>query len=1003
MTAKHTEKAFEEAIVAGLLARGWAPGDPGAFDPERGLTPDDFLTFLAASEPTLWADLQKQHGPALRPALLDTLVKTLASHGTLHVLRRGFKFFGKLIPCATFKPAHGLNPDILAAYARNRLVVTRQVHFAVGREDSIDLLLSLNGLPIATAELKNPFTRQTALHAIAQYRERDPGAALFRFKERALVHFAVDPDLVYMTTRLAREGTRFLPFNRGVDRGAGNPPHPSGYRTAYMWEQVWARDSFLDIVGRFVHVMAPEPDRKGQKAQEEKVIFPRYHQLEAVRLLEEAARIEGPGHSYLVQHSAGSGKSNSIAWLAHRLSNLHSAAGEKVFDSVVVITDRRVLDKQLQDNIFQFEHKQGVVAKIDESSEQLAAALAGGTPIIITTVQKFPFVTGKIGDLPGRAYAVIIDEAHSSQGGESARQMKAVLAAKSPEDAEKTDAEEEEEDEEDRVARVARSRGRQKNLSFFAFTATPKEKTMEVFGRPNPEGKPAEFHLYSMRQAIEEEFILDVLRSYTTYKAYYRLVKATADDPRVPKKEATRQLARYMSIHPYNIAQKTAVMVEHFRASVRHKIGGRAKAMVVTGSRLHAVRYKLAFEKYLAENGHGDIGVLVAFSGEVEDPDTGIHYTEPGMNAGKDGKSLPEARLPATFEADDFHVLIVANKYQTGFDQPLLHTMYVDRRLAGVQAVQTLSRLNRTHPGKEDTFVLDFVNETEEILRSFKPYYEQTTVAETADPQKLYELSHQLESTQVFWGSEVAAFCRVFFSPRERQTAFDQAEMYRHVNPAVDRFKALDADAQEAFRGALRAFVRLYGFLTQIMPFLDTDLERLYTYGRFLETKLPQDPRKAPLQLDGDVALKYYRLDKISEGAIPLEKGENIPLRGPLDTGTRKAKEDEAKLSEIIDVVNERFGMSLGKSDELFLVGQTVEEARKDKEVIERAVANPLDNFAVFMKSRLDGLMIDRMDQNQALVTRYLNDPQFRAVLLPLLVERIYRDIRGEAAAAAGG
>jgi type I restriction enzyme R subunit len=1004
MPGKHTERAFEDAIEHSLVTTGgWVAGDPKTFDRERALHPTDFLTFVQTTQTDLWDDLRKQHGESLDAGVLDAITKSLESRGVLDVLRHGFKFYGKKIDCAYFRPAHGLNSDILAKYAQNRLVATRQVHFAPAddkdEDKSLDLMLSLNGLPIATAELKNPLTHQTVHHAIDQYRRRDARHALFQFKKRALVHFAVDPDLVYMTTRLAGEGTTFLPFNRGAaDGGGGNPVHPSGYRTAYLWEEVWQRDSFLDIVGRFIHAMKEEKLRGGKKVEEEKVVFPRYHQLDAVRKLEAAARVDGPGASYLIQHSAGSGKSNSIAWLAHRLASLHDAKDRKVFDSVVVITDRRVLDKQLQDNIYQFEHKQGVVAKIDEHSDQLAQALTSGTQIVITTLQKFPFVTEKIGQLAGQRYALIVDEAHSSQTGEAARQMKQVLAAGSLEKAEEEDNPADGEDDQDRVLKaVMASRGRQRNLSFFAFTATPKAKTLEVFGVRDAEGRPRPFHLYSMRQAIEEGFILDVLKNYTNYKSFYRLVKASENDPRVPKREAVRQLARFMSFHPHNIAQKTEVMVEHFRTKVRHRIGARAKAMVVTSSRLHAVRYKQAFEKYIKEKAYNDVGVLVAFSGTVKDPDTDLEYTEPGMNVGIDGKHISEAGLVAAFDSDAYQVLLVANKYQTGFDQPLLHTMYVDKRLSGVQAVQTLSRLNRTCPGKEDTFVLDFVNDTEEILRSFQPYYEQTTVAESADPQQFYDLAHKLEAAQVFWKSEVESFCKVFFSPREKQTVHDQAEMNRHLNPGIDRYKAKPEDEQEEFKNALGAFVRLYAFLSQIMPFSDPDLERLYAFSRFFETKLPQDPKKAPLKLDGEVALKYYRLDKISEGAIALRLGEPGVVYSPTDVGTHKAKDDEAQLSEIIEVLNDRFGTEFNKADQI-LFDQFIAAAKLDDEVVQRANANALDNFALSMKDKVENLMVDRMDQNQEIVTRYLNDPQFQQVAFRLLVRRIYDEIRGSEA-----
>ncbi|MBK7070909.1 MAG: type I restriction endonuclease subunit R [Myxococcales bacterium] len=1007
MTTKGTERAFEDVIEHHLVTvGGWHTVAAAEFDRERALIPSELFAFITATQQPLWDELRAHHGAGLEVAVLDALVKARHSQGTLDVLRHGFKFLGKKLTLATFAPAHGLNPEVLAAYAANRLAVTRQVHFAAPGDkdarDSIDTMLSLNGVPVATVELKNPLTHQNVKHGIAQYCARDPRHRLFQFKRGALVHFAVDPDHAVMTTLLCGEGTTFLPFNRGAHGGAGNPEHPSGNRTAYLWEEVWQRDSFLDIVGRFLHLAREEKVRAGKKVEEEKLVFPRYHQLDAVRRLEAAARVDGPGHSYLIQHSAGSGKSNSIAWLAHRLASLHDAHDQRVFDSVVVITDRRLLDKQLQGTIYQFEHKQGVVAKVDAHSDQLAEALARGAAIIITTLQKFPIVLDKLGAMNEKRYALIVDEAHSSQTGESARKMKQVLAAGSLEEAEAVDAEGEEDDGEEQVlAAVMRSRGRQPNLSYFAFTATPKAKTLEIFGNRDAEGKPRPFHLYSMRQAIEEGFILDVLRSYTTYKAFYRLVKATENDPRVPKQEATRQLARFMSLHPHNIAQKTEVMVEHFRAKVRHKLGGRAKAMLVTSSRLHAVRYKRAFEAYLKEKGYADVGVLVAFSGTVKDPDTDLEYTEPGMNMDKAGKRISESALRDAFDGDDFQLLLVANKYQTGFDQPLLHTMYVDKRLAGVQAVQTLSRLNRTSPGKVDTFVLDFVNDSEEIQRSFQPYYEATTVAESADPQQLYDLAHKLEAAQVFWTSEVLAFCKVFFSPRERQTVHDQAEMHRHLNPGVDRFKVLDEGPRDEFRNALGAFVRLYAFLAQVMPFTDPDLERLYTFARFFETKLPQDSKKDPLRLDGDVALKYYRLDKLSEGAIVLRAAEPGVVYGAKEVGTKQAREDEAQLSEIIEVLNERFGTEFDQADQL-LFDQFIAAAKLDDEVVQRARANPLDNFALAMKGKVEGLMVDRMDQNQEIVTRYLNDPQFQDLAFRLLVKRIYDEIRARQGESAG-
>ncbi len=999
--AQHIERAFENAIEEHLLGHGWLKGSPDRFDREQALDKEQALTFIQETQPEVWSGLKKDHGTETDATVIAWLVKALEFQGTLHLLRHGFKVQNRLVRLAFFPPTHGLNPELVAKAEKNRLIVTRQVKFDPKSEKSLDTVLSLNGLPIATVELKNPLTAQTVEHAIEQYRnDRDPRLPIFLFKKRALVHFAVDPDVVYMTTRLLGKETTFLPLNKGNGTGAGNPEVKAGYKTAYLWEEVWERSSFLDILARFMHLSVEEKQIAGEKKVIETVIFPRYHQLDSVRRLEAAARAEGPGNNYLIQHSAGSGKSNSIAWLAYRLAELHDAKDERVFHSVVVVTDRRVLDKQLQDTIHQFEHKLGVVQKIDDNSKQLADALTAGTPIIITTLQKFPFVAAKVAELPDRAYAVIVDEAHSSQGGESAAKLKEVLRERGPEPTSTEEAQlaaaeaataevtgPAEDDAEEQLQRVMVSRGRQKNLSFFAFTATPKPKTLEVFGRKDAEGKPRPFHLYSMRQAIEEHFILDVLQNYTTYRAFYRLANATSDDPLVPKREAAAQLARFVSIHPHNIAQKTAVMIEHFRHKVRHKLDGRAKAMVVTSSRLHAVRYRKAFDSYIKEKGYNDVGVLVAFSGEVEDPSDGLKYTEPRMNAG-----IKEKVLPDRFASDEFNILLVANKYQTGFDQPRLHTMYVDKRLSGVQAVQTLSRLNRIAKGKEDTFVLDFVNDEEEIRRSFQPYYEQTKVSGTADPQHLYQLQHALDAARVYSDAEVKAFSKVFYKPAERQKAADNAEMYRLLEPAVQRFNELDEEDQEDFRRALRAFVSLYSFLSQIISFADADLERLYTFGRFLDLKLPQDPRKTPLKLDAETVLAYYRLDRVREGSIALVAGEEMALSPPTEMGIKRVDQERVKLSEVINILNERFGTNFTKADQLFF-DSLIEHAKQDETVRQRAVANTLDNFALAMKSKLRDAMVDRMDQNEQIATRYLNEQDFEDAAFNELVKRIYDDL----------
>ncbi len=995
----HSEYAFETAIEHHLTTvGGYEKGDREAFDLERGLFPAGVLAFIQKTQPNEWEYLANIQKNKTEETLLDDLCRALNSEheGCLSVLRHGFKCFGKLFRVAYFAPASGMNPETNMRYESNRLTITRQLRYSAKNGNTLDVTLALNGIPVATAELKNPMTAQTWRHAVAQYKnDRDPSELIFEFKRRTLVHFAVDTDEVYMTTRLSGGKTYFLPFNKGCNGGGGNLDNRDGYKTAYLWEEVLKRHSLLDILARFVHLQVEDKTLGGKKVKKATMIFPRYHQLDCVRQLVADAHSQGTGTNYLVQHSAGSGKSNSIAWLAHRLATLYDDNDEKVFDSVIVVTDRVVLDQQLQNTIYQFEHKQGVVQKIDIDSAQLAESLATGVPIVITTLQKFPFVTEKIGDLPKHKYAVIVDEAHSSQGGETATELKGVLG--SPivkEEAAKYAAEQGLTDYEEEILKTMLKRGRQPNISFFAFTATPKYKTLEVFGQPGPVGKPAPFHLYSMRQAIEEGFILDVLRNYTTYKTYYRLIKSIEDDPKVDKRKAARALARFMSLHPHNIAQKTEVMVEHFRHFTMHKIGGKAKAMVVTSSRLHAVRYKQAFDKYIAEKGYTGIKTLVAFSGTVTDPDaTNVEYTEVGMNGG-----IREKELPERFGSDEYQVLLVAEKYQTGFDQPLLHTMYVDKRLADIQAVQTLSRLNRTHPGKEDTFVLDFVNEPEEILKAFQPFYEQTTIGERAEAQQLYELQAKLDGHQVYFKAEVEEFCKVFYKPKRTQTPADHARMNACIDPAVGRFNALDEDVREEFRKTLVAYRNLYSFMSQVIPFQDTDLEKHYSYIRFLLNKLPRGDRGPIYNFDDDVALKYYRLQKIGEGSIQLQPGEQEPVSGPTSVGTGVARGDDIELSRLIDILNERLGTDFRPGDQLFFESIR-EDAIADHTLRQAAIANTMENFGYVFRKALEGLFIDRMDQNEDITAKFMNEDRFREVVSQHLLKEVYEKIREDAKA----
>ncbi|RDC68482.1 type I restriction endonuclease subunit R [Rhodovulum sp. 12E13] len=1011
----HTERDFETAIEAGLTgAGGYETRPPSDFDEARALFPADVTGFLRDSQPTRWSQLEALLGDKTEATVLDSLGKELDVKGALHVLRYGFKCYGKTFRLAYFRPNTGMNPEAAALYARNRLTITRQVAFTsvLKRADGknrrciIDVTLSINGMPVVTAELKNPQTGQRAADAIRQYSdERDERDLLFTFKKRALVHFAVDPDEVWMTTRLKGRETVFLPFNRGHDHGAGNPPVEGNWKTHYLWDEVLQADSLLDILHRFMHLEVKEKQVRTEKGvrtvRKETMIFPRYHQLDAVRKLVAHAGTHGAGRNYLVQHSAGSGKSNSIAWLAHRLASLHDAQDEKVFHSVVVVTDRRVLDQQLQATIYQFEHKTGVVEKIDEDTRQLARALSQGTPIVITTIQKFPFISQALStlqskgegvkiDTAGKRFAVIVDEAHSSQSGETATALKGMLNKDGIESAIAAQLSDEEDDDlsDDAKAAMLRDslkRARQPNLSFFAFTATPKFKTKMLFDEPGLSGA-APFHEYSMRQAIEEGFIMDVLKNYTTYKRFYGLIKQVETDPEVPRKKAAKALTRYLELHPVNIEQVVSVIVEHFRLYVMHELGGRAKAMVVTGSRLAAVKYKLAFDRYVKQQGYDGIRSLVAFSGTVEDPDDpGSSYTEVSMNDG-----LAESELPEAFERDDYRVLLVADKYQTGFDQPLLQTMYVVKRLAGVQAVQTLSRLNRVAPGKTRTFVLDFANEEDDIYKAFKPYYETTPVGKNADPHRLSELQHKLLQWAIFTPDDVNAFAEVWYRGKRDHSASDHRAMNAVLDAVVERFLDKDETEQEEFRGQLAAYRSLYAFLSQIIPYQDSDLEKLYAFVRNLISKLPPPGDGQGFALDDEIALRYFRLQQMTEGSIDLSDGEADPLKGPTDVGTARVPDEEVALSNLIEKLNERFGTDFTEADQLFF-DQIRASAEQDDKIVEAARANNLANFSSFLERMLDELFIDRMEGNEEIFSRVMTDKEFRAAAHEHLAREIFR------------
>lgn len=978
----HTEQTFETAIIEHLCSNGWVEGVANDFDRELSFDAKSVLLFIQSTQPNEWEKLVQFYKGEAETQFVKRLFKELELRGSLDVIRHGITDSGIKFQLAYFQPDSQLNEETIKLYALNKLAVTRQVKYSLKNENSLDLVLSLNGLPVATVELKNHFTGQDVSNAKRQFKyDRDPRELIFQFKKRALVHFSVDSDEVYITTKLDGDKTRFLPFNKGYNNGAGNPPS-EGYRTAYLWESIWEKDSWMNILSRYLHLQVEEITIDGKIYKKEALIFPRYHQLQAVRRLSKHSLENGSGNNYLIQHSAGSGKSNTIAWLVYRLSSLHDNADKRVFDSVIVITDRNVLDQQLQNTIYQFEHKSGVVEKIDKDSTQLAEAIKKGKDIIITTLQKFPFTLDKIKDLEDKTYAIVIDEAHSSQGGEATRKMKELLSAKTLDEAENED-EETEQTTDDFIRDQVKARGPQKNISLYAFTATPKAKTIEVFGIKDESGKPKPFDLYSMKQAIEEGFILDILKYYMTYKTFFRLNKAIEEDPLLNKKKASSAIGRFVSLHPHNLAQKTEVIIEHFRQVTMKKIGGRAKAMVVTGSRLHALRYYFEFKKYIKENKYQDIRPLVAFSGKVIDTEYPDGVSEPQLNG------FGEKELPAKFDTEEYRILLVADKYQTGFDQPLLHTMYVDKKLSGVKAVQTLSRLNRTCPGKEDTFVLDFANEQDTIFQSFQPYYELTTLKENTDPNHLYDLKGKLDAAQVYQWSEVNAFAEVFFK-KEAHNARDQAKLYSWIDPAKDRFKALEEPKQDEFKKALTSFVRLYSFLSQILPFQDVELEKLYSYGRLLLIKLPKTDYIERLKLDNDVALEYYRLQKMSENSITLEAKGEVPLNTTTEAGISRTKEERAKLSEIIDVLNDRFGTDFDKADKLFF-DQIEEELFNDETLKQQAMNNDIDNFKYGFEEVFIHKLIDRMDDNQKIFDKVMDSSDFKKTVQEWLLKKIYK------------
>jgi type I restriction enzyme R subunit len=979
------EFAFETEIATWLTEHGgYTASSPAHFDPVVGIDTAELFTFIGATQAAQWDRLIMLHGGdagTAQRAFVQRLTKELDARGTVDVLRRGVVDLGVTIQLAYFRPAHGMTPALVERYDANRPTVTRQLPYEAGSAKAVDIALLMNGLPVATAEVKNPLTGQTVEDAKEQYRaDRDP--ANVTLARRAVVHFALDTEQVAMTTRLAGRSTRFLPFNRGQDGAAGNPANPGGHRTAYLWRSIWARDNWLDLLQRFVHMEKPP---KGSKRPTQ-VIFPRYHQWDAVRALEAAARAEGSGHDYLVQHSAGSGKSNTIGWLAHRLANLHGGDDRPVFDKIVVITDRRVLDRQLQDTIYQFDHAHGVVQRIDKDSAQLAAALAGAQArVIITTLQKFPVVMRLGVELPDRRYAIIIDEAHSSQTGESAKDLKLVLGAglrTDPEQRQLAAAEDADADVSgepadpvaEALAAGVKARGKQRNISFFAFTATPKGRTLEQFGRLNSAtGKHEPFHLYTMRQAIEEGFILDVLANYVTYQTYWNIEKAVPDDPAYDATKAKAAIAQFVSLHEHNLSQKAQVIIEHFHRQVRHKIGGRAKAMVVTASRLHAVRYQQALTRYCREHGY-DIGVLVAFSGTVL---PGVEdWTETKMNG------FPESQTGEQFATDDWQILVVAEKYQTGFDQPLLYAMYVDKALSGLAAVQTLSRLNRIRDGKDGTFVLDFRNDADDIRDSFAPWYT-ATVAPPTDPNLLYDTRRVLDPYGVLWPEEVE---RVVALLVRGDTPGGHGRVHAALTPSIDRFRDLGADDQDAFRDALSRFVRTYAFLSQVVSFTDVGLERDYLFCKGLAAFI-RSAAGGGLDLGSAVELTHLRTEQTFAGSLALdaEQGEVTTIFSGVGA---QHQPDTEPLSKIIATLNARFGTSWTPEDRVFL-DVIADKLTARPEIQQAAAVNTAENFKLVLAKAFVQQLVAQMDIAEDMALKIIDDEVMQnevvAAYLPII------------------
>jgi type I restriction enzyme, R subunit len=1017
--ALHNEDKFEDDICEYLAGHGWlySKNDSG-YDAERAIFPEDLFSWIEDTQNEAWKRIKGFHNGSTQTVFMDRLVKLLESDGALSVLRHGFKVAGagaSRFELCQFKPSHGFNEEVAKRYGKNRLRVMRQVHYSTHSNTSLDLVFFVNGIPVATAELKTDFT-QSVEKAKRQYRKdrlpKDPVTKhtepLLTFKRGALVHFAISTDEIYMTTELKGDGTYFLPFNLGRNGGAGNPTNPNGYDTDYLWKRILAPDNWLDILGSFMHLEREEKIGKdGKRTTKETMIFPRFHQFDAVTALVMDAKANGVGLNKLIQHSAGSGKTNTIGWTAHKYATLHDDNDQKIFDSVIVITDRTVLDDQLQETIDQFQKTPGVVRRIDgregSKKNQLAKALQDGAMIIVVTLQSFTYILEEMRgtvDMAKRHFAVLIDEAHSSQSGASARKVRQALTLTGDEAEEMTA--------EDFLLEESKARKLPPNVTFVAFTATPKQKTIEVFGTlPHPSEPrsatniPRPFHHYSMRQAVDEGFILDVLKNYTPYRLAYRLAHGGKDydDKEVDKSAALKTIARWVRLHPYNIGQKVEVIVEHFKGTVLPRFPW-GKAMVVTGSRKEAVRYKRQMDSYLKEAGYKGLACLVAFSGEVIDEDFGTEkFTETSMNPSLKGSDIREG-----LDGDEYQVLIVANKFQTGFDQPKLVAMYVDKRLAGISAVQTLSRLNRRYPGKETTYVLDFVNKPEEIKDAFAPYYETTELAGTSDPNLIYDLQTKLDVEGIYTEAEVVAVTNIYFGKK-----VSQEELIKALAPAVGRFKtkwlaalnakdAKERDRLELFQRNMGSFGRIYDFLSQIIDYGDTDLERRYWFYRLLAPLVRPENINEEIDVSA-LKLTHYRLRAQDATHIVLGEPDGDYKLPPIsEVGTGKAREPtKTQLAALIEKLNDLFeGDGLSDADRVGIFEHAKGKLLESKDLEIQAKANSKEQFASspeFERVLIDSL-ISALDNYQSMGNRLLSDAKTRERFANLLVGPVYDGLR---------